>query len=310
MSDDLKGKRCVVLGANGFIGSALTRRLLREGAQVVACDRVQDFHSLSDHPLLECVTLDFLDEISVEEAVQGADWVFHLISTTKPASSNANMAYDVQSNVIPSIHLFEACARAGVQHVLFASSGGTVYGVPEQVPVHEGMPCMPIVSYGLTKLTIEHYARLVEREHGLRVTSLRIGNPFGPGHRDQQQGVIPIFLRSARQGVPLQIWGDGSVVRDYIYIDDVAEAFCAAARYRGPWRIFNIGSGEGRSLNEIVEALGSILGAPPLIERHPARPFDVPRLILNIDRARQELGWHPQTAFDEGLRRTWKEIEA
>lgn len=302
-------KRCVVFGANGFIGSSLTRALLAAGHSVRACDVVRDFFALAPAERLECETVDFLDEVAVRNAVRDAQWVFHLVSTTKPASSNANMAYDVQSNVVSSIHLFQACVDAGVEKVLFASSGGTVYGVPDSLPVGEDHPLRPIVSYGLTKLVIERYAELFRRQYGLRTISLRIGNPYGPRHYDQQQGVIPVFIRRMQHDQPVEIWGDGSVVRDYVHVDDVSRAFIAAAAYDGDDAVFNIAAGEGHSLREILERLGRLAGVPPRVEFRAARGFDIPALVLDTRRALTLLGWKPLINFDDGLAATWQSLK-
>ena len=303
-----KPKTCVVLGANGFIGSALTRTLLDAGHNVKACDLVREFYALTPDPKLSLHQLDYQNEVAVSEIVEGADWVFHLISTTKPASSSSNMAFDVQTNIVPTIHLLEACAKAKVERVFFASSGGTVYGVPKTCPVHEDTPPYPIVSYGLTKLAIERYGELFERETGLRFYALRIGNPYGPRHYDANQGVIPIFIRQIRQGKQLTIMGDGNVVRDYIHVDDVAKAFLAATTYQGPHRCFNISSGEGHSINEIISHLQVFHGAPISVEYQPARRFDVPAIVLDISRAQHELQWHPDIKFQDGLRATWESL--
>lgn len=306
--NSVRPARCVVFGANGFIGSALVRRLLGAGHSVLACDLAREFFSLEPHPQLDCVTLDFQDEVAVRAVLQTGDVVFHLVSTTKPASSSANMAFDVQSNVVSSIHMLQACVDAGVARVLFASSGGTVYGLPASLPIPETQAPEPIVSYGLTKLAIERYAALFERQSGLCTLSLRIGNPYGPRHYDQQQGVIPVFIRRVRSGKPIEIWGDGSVVRDYVYVDDVADAFLAGMHYRGGHRIFNIGSGQGHSLSEIVDRLGVLSGGAVSIDYRPARGFDIPAIVLDIARARAELGWIPKTAFEDGLRATWESL--
>jgi len=301
-------ENCVVFGANGFIGSALVRALLSAGHRVLACDLARDFNALDPHPRLECRTLDFTDEVAVREAVTGADTVFHLVGTTKPASSAANMAFDVQSNVVSSIHLFQACVEQRVGRVLFASSGGTVYGHPTALPVGEDHPPHPIVSYGLTKLMIERYADLFRRQYGLRTLSLRIGNPFGPRHHDQQQGVIPVFIRRIRQCLPVEVWGSTGVIRDYIHVDDVAQAFLAASKYRGSHTVFNIGSGVGRSLADILQALEALAGRPIELVCHPPRGFDVPEIVLDITRARQELDWQPRIDFFHGLRETWESL--
>ncbi|MEY6431614.1 NAD-dependent epimerase/dehydratase family protein [Thioalkalicoccus limnaeus] len=302
-------KRALVLGANGFIGSAVTRELLAAGHAVTAADCVRDFYALAPHPRLVCQTLDFLDEVAVRHTLAGIDWVFHLVGTTKPASSNANMAFDVQSNVVGSIHLLEAAVAQGVERVLFASSGGTVYGPPRALPVREDHPTHPIVSYGLTKLMIEGYADLIERQHGLPTIALRIGNPYGPRHYDREQGAIPVFIRQLRRDQTIEIWGDGEIVRDYVHVDDVARAFVAAAGYLGPHRVFNIGSGTGHSLREIVARLEALAGRQARLVFRPARGFDIPAIVLDIERARAALDWAPAIDFDDGLSLTWEDMK-
>lgn len=301
-------KKCVVLGANGFIGSTLTRTLLAAGHRVTACDLVREFYALEPHPALTTITLDYQNEVEVREVVKGADWVFHLVSTTKPATSVHNMAFDVQTNIIPTINLLEACVQGQVERVLFASSGGTIYGIPNKLPVREDTPPYPIVSYGLTKLAIERYAELFARQTGLKFFALRIGNPYGPHHHDTNQGVIPIFMRQIRNGHTLKIFGDGRTVRDYIHVSDVANAFIQAATYQGPERVFNIGTGIGHSVNDIIERLQALHGQPVKLEYRAARQFDVPAIVLDIQRAREHLKWQPTITFDEGLRMTWETI--
>ncbi|GAB6067981.1 NAD-dependent epimerase/dehydratase family protein [Methylothermus subterraneus] len=301
-------KRCLVIGGNGFIGSHVCERLLELGHEVVAFDVARDFSAFKSlhNPRLHTVTGDFLNRAEVKAALEGIDWVFHLATTTTPATSNQNIVFDIQSNVIASIELFEEAVSAGVERVLFASSGGTVYGRPPVNPVPEDVHHDPLVSYGVTKLMVEKYGALFEALAGLKVIALRIANPYGPRHRSATQGVIPIFIRRLLAGKSLQIWGDGSIVRDYIYIDDVAEAFCRAAVYDGPERVFNIGSGRGISLNALVEHLARLSGRPPEVEYFPARSFDVPEIVLDISRAVRELRWRPEVSLEEGLLRTWE----
>jgi len=300
-------KRCLVIGGNGFIGSHVCERLLQLGHEVAAFDVSRDFAALRhlDSGRLHRITGDFLNRVEVKAAMAGVDWVFHLATTTTPATSNRNMVFDVQSNVVASIELFEEAAAAGVEKVLFASSGGTVYGRPPVNPVPEDVHHDPLVSYGVTKLMIEKYGALFRALHGLDVVALRLANPYGPRHRSATQGVIPIFIRRILAGEPIQIWGDGGIVRDYVYIDDVVEAFLRAAAYRGPARVFNIGTGRGVSLNDLVARLRRIGGRPVEVTYLPGRAFDVPEIVLDVSRAARELGWRPRVSLEEGLARTW-----
>lgn len=303
-------KRCVVLGANGFIGSHVTGELLRAGHEVIACDIARDFTTLVDLPRnrLQTVTFDFLDGAATCQLVRDADWVFHLVSTTLPATSNRNMTFDVQSNIGGTIELLEACVAAGVSKLVFASSGGTVYGRPRKLPVSEDAEQEPIVSYGITKLAIERYCNLFTELYGLQTTCLRVANPFGPRQFGDIQGVVPVFLRRILAGEPVVIWGDGSVVRDYIYVDDVARAFRLAAEYSGEHRVFNIGRGVGVCLTELLEEIRSVVRRPFSVTLEPGRSFDVPRIYLDIARAEEHLGWRPQVGLQEGLERTWRSL--
>lgn len=304
-------KRCVVLGANGFIGNHLCRTLLAAGHQVVAFDISRDFSSLRDvaGEQLETVSGDFLDRATVRQALRGSDWVFHLVSTTLPASSNENMLFDVQTNVVASVELLEECCRQGVEKLVFASSGGTVYGAPAQLPVDEDSPTHPLVSYGVTKLTIEKYCQLFRHQFGLRSVILRLANPFGPGHHGTAQGAVSVFIKRLLQGQPIVIWGDGSVVRDYLYIGDVGTAFLQAAQYQGARQVFNISSGQGYSLNQIIERLKAVTGQCPEVIYEASRGFDVPRIVLDNRRARDELHWFPEVELDEGIRMTWDALQ-
>ena len=167
------------------------------------------------------------------------------------------------------------------------------------------IPPNPLTSYGITKLTIEKYLHLFSHLHGIKAISLRVSNAYGERQRiETAQGAVGVFIHHALKGMPLEIWGDGSVTRDYIHVSDLAEAFVRAAEYTGPESIFNISSGHGTSLNELIVMLEQVLGKS--IERRylPSRPFDVPASVLNHDLARKELKWEPSVSIQDGLART------
>jgi len=298
---------CVLLGGAGFMGSHLAERLLAAGHAVRVFDRCE--RGFADGAAIcrdvEWLRGNFLDAADVAAAVAGCQGVFHLVSTTLPQSSNQDPARDVADNVIGTLHLLEACRRQGGCKIVFASSGGTVYGMPHARSITEDHPTHPITSYGISKLTIEKYLELYRVLHRLDYCVLRISNPFGERQRVASgQGAVTTFLHHACRGKPIEIWGDGSVVRDYLYVGDVAEAMVRALDYRGTHRVINIGSGVGRDLNELLGAIESVVGRPVERRHVPARTFDVPVNVLNIGLARAELGWAPATPFEEGLRRT------
>jgi UDP-glucose 4-epimerase len=303
--------KCVLLGGAGFIGSHLADRLLRAGHAVRVFDQPDrdPAGEMSGRRDIEWMRGDFRDPADVGAAIAGCRAVFHLVSTTLPQSSNANPAADVADNVIGTVQLLEACRREGGCKVVFASSGGTVYGVPRTVPITEEHPTHPITSYGIGKLTIEKYLELYRVLHGIDYCVLRIANPFGERQRVASgQGAVTAFLHRAHRGETIEIWGDGSVVRDYLYVGDVAEALARTLDYRGERRIINIGSGVGRDLNNVLAAIEKVIGRPVQRRYVPGRSFDVPANVLDIRLARAELGWQPAIPFEEGLRRTLRWI--
>ena len=299
--------KCIIFGGGGFIGSAIVDRLLRDGHSLRIFERpgIVPFREFAATEQVEWVHGDFLSMADVSDAVAGMDAVLHLVSTTLPKSSNDDPVYDVSTNVIGSLHVLNAMVAHGVRKIVFISSGGTVYGVPREVPVTETHPTDPTSSYGITKLTVEKYLHLYQHLHGLTPVILRVANPYGERQSLKNgQGAIGLFLHAALTDRPIEIWGDGSTVRDYIYIADVAEAFAKAAVYDGPMTVFNIGAGYGVSLNQLIEHLQTALDKPLIVTYKPARAFDVPASVLDIQRARTELGWEPTTALGHGLGRT------
>ena len=295
------------MGASGFIGSHLVDGLLAAGYRVKALARhLPGLISpvAQANPALTLSPLSMGDGLALQEAMEGAELVFHLASGSLPQSSNRDPQADVQVNLLGALKVFEAARQAQVQRLVMVSSGGTVYGVPQQVPIVEGHPTEPTCSYGISKLAIEKYVALYRQLHGLDGLVLRVANPYGERQRlDATQGVVPVFLGKALRGEPLQIWGDGSTVRDFLHISDVVTALLAAAHYRGEERLFNVGSGEGLSLNQLVELLRAELQRPLAVEYLPARGFDVPTNVLCIERARRSLGWNPKVTVSEGLHR-------
>lgn len=299
--------KCVVLGGGGFIGSAIADRLLLDGHHVRIFERAgaQPFRSFSDREAVEWMTGDLFDHQNVNGAIAGCDTVVHLVSSTLPKSSNDDPVFDVQSNVVGTLHLLNAMVAQNIRKIIFISSGGTVYGKPAYLPVDEDHPTNPIVSYGVTKLAIEKYLTIYEARYGINAITLRVTNPFGERQRiGTGQGAVGVFLHRALTGQPIEIWGDGNVVRDFIHVSDVADAFARCIDYDGPHRLFNISSGEGTSLNELVGIIRQTLGAAVKCNYQDARSFDTPVSILSNALAMQELGWAPRVSLQAGIART------
>jgi UDP-glucose 4-epimerase len=195
-----------------------------------------------------------------------------------------------------------------VGKVVFASSGGTVYGAPPATaPILETSQTNPTTSYGIVKLAIEKYLDLYYRQSGLNYIVLRASNAYGERQNLQRsQGAIGVFMNLMQQARQIELWGDGQIVRDYVYVGDLARAFRLAAESSVPCGTFNVGSGEGLSLNQLIDELRAITGIDPSISYLPARPFDVPSNVLNIDLVKSTLGWEPSTTLRQGLSRTWE----
>jgi UDP-glucose 4-epimerase len=299
---------CLLLGGGGFLGLNLGHALRALGHAVTIFDRPASVLRLQalGHPFA-WIEGDFVNTVDVTRALRGMDAVFHLVSTTLPKTSNENPAYDIESNVVSTLHMLETARKSRVGMVLFASSGGTVYGIPREVPIRETHPTDPTCSYGIGKLAIEKYLHLYHELHGLEYRILRIANPYGEEQRTTGiQGAVAVFLARAMEGEPIRVWGDGSVVRDFLHVSDVSAAFVRALEHRGEDRLFNIGAGRGHSLNELLAAIEALLGRAVRREYTAQRDFDVPVNVLDITRAREKLGFEPRVGLPEGLERTMR----
>lgn len=300
--------KILVLGGCGFIGSHVVDALLRTGHGVRVFDRQPERFRAP----LERVDYrfgDFNDRMILAEAIAGVDAVFHLVSTTFPGTADLDPATDVRDNLIGTLQLVETMQSLSVNRLLFLSSGGTVYGIPEQVPIPEKHPLRPVSSYGIVKAAIEQYLEAYRRSRGLSAVIIRASNPYGPrqGHRGVQ-GVISTFLGRIADGEAIEIWGDGTVVRDFLDVADLAE-FCVlagASRQEGP---YNAGSGVGTSINEILDTIRTVTGAQVETRYKPGRSVDVPRSVLDCTRARTDFGWSARRPLAEGLGNTWQWLQ-
>jgi UDP-glucose 4-epimerase len=248
-----------------------------------------------------------------DEVIEDAAVVHHYAWASIPASANENPALDLDANVMPTLGLLEALRRKGksAPALLFSSSGGTVYGRLRRVPVDEDHPLNPITAYGAGKAAAEMYIGIYRNLYGLDCRIARLANPFGAGQDlSKGLGAATTFLHNALTDQPIVIWGDGEVIRDYIHIADAASglvAIAVAPASTGAW-IFNIGSGQGVSLNAIVAELEARLGRRLDVRRESGRVFDVPVSVLDIVRMRETLGWAPQLSFSEGIGRTLSDL--
>ena len=295
-----------VLGGGGFIGSWVTDHLLSKGYAVRVFERpgvvpYRKFHA----ERAEWIAGDMSRVGEIRQALDGACAVVHLVSTTLPRTSNDDPVHDVESNLVPTLNLLREMVHQQIPKIVFISSGGTIYGAPQRIPIEESHPTNPLVSYGIVKLAIEKYIGMFSKLYGLNGIILRVANPFGERQMaGTGQGAVAVFLHRALCGLTIDIWGDGSCRRDYLHVSDVAEAVSKAVRYEGPSGVFNISSGKGTSLNELVDELELVLGTRIPRRYQPGRPFDVPVSVLSNSLARDELSWAPAVSLRDGLSRT------
>jgi UDP-glucose 4-epimerase len=301
--------RCLVIGANGFLGSHLVDELAQRGHEVTAFDRFSSGHPFYMARDVVALTGDLLNHADLARALAGQEFVFHFVSTTTPMSAEDDPTLDVRTNVASSIDLFGLCVDAGVSKVYFASTGGAIYGDQSGAPLTELSLPQPVSPYAIGKLTIERYLQYFERKYRLQSVALRISNPYGPRQGPAKvQGVIPIFLRKVHQGMPLTIFGDGSMVRDYVYVTDAASMVADTVRPDTAHSLYNIGSGVGASVNDIVGAIRDITGLAPKIEHAPVPRTFVDHAVLDVDRFNAEFGARDAVTLREGIERTWQGI--
>jgi len=296
------GQRCLVFGGTGFLGMNLCYRLYREGYMITVYGRNNAaFERLKQRcPSIRFIYGNYQEEHEFDLLLKDIDIVFHLISTTTP--QNTNLFYDIESNVLPTIHLLESCRNCKVKQIIYFSSGGTVYGIPKNIPIAETADLNPISSYGVHKVTVEKCISYYGQYYGIDYKIIRISNPYGPGQNPfSGQGVIAAFLAKALMKECIEIWGDGTIIRDYIYIDDVIDAIILLMHYNGEYNTFNIGYGEGHSLNELIKEIEGVLELKLKVIYSEGRKQDVKLNILDTNLISNQLKWKPIIELKSGI---------
>ena len=301
--------RCLVVGANGFIGSHLVDELARLGHEVSAFDRFSsDRVAFSAGGVIK-LPGDFMNQADVAQAVKDQQFVFHFVSTTTPATAENDPTLDVRTNIASSIELLQQCVDASVQKVSFASTGGAIYGdQPGQGALSEETAALPVSPYAIGKLAIEGYLRYFGRKFGLETVAFRISNPYGPRQRaNKKQGVIPIFLNRLAEGLPLEVFGDGSMIRDYLYVQDAVRMVGETVGMPTSHDTYNIGSGRGASLSEVLAVIESVTGITPKIETRPVPSTYLGRVVLDTTRFQDEFGYESFLSLQDGIAETWQQ---
>ena len=297
--------KALVTGGAGFIGSHLVDALLEGGYNVAVVDNLSSGQLRNVAPGSVFYHAELNDD-RLEQIVrtERPELVFHLAAQSSVRQSSVDPAGDADANVMGTIRLIAAATAAGVRKFVFSSTGGAIYGDPDTVPCDEETPVHPLTPYALSKHVGEQYLDLFHRTYGLDYTVLRYANVYGPAQNpDGEAGVVAIFTGLMLNGNRPQIFGDGRQERDFVYVLDVVRANLASIQ-RGRAGTYNIGTGETVSVERIYRMLQDLTGYDQEPEYRPRRPGEVESIALDSRRAERELGWTPEVALEEGLRRT------
>jgi UDP-glucose 4-epimerase len=298
--------KALVLGGCGFIGSHLVDKLTHKGHYVKVLDQRPELFR-NPVPGVSYVYGDYTNKSLIKECLSSVDCVFHLITTTTPKTSNEDPEFDVHSNLVGSISLLTACVELKVKKFVYLSSGGTVYGTPSLLPVTEDERTNPLCSYGITKLAFEKYLLLYQHMYGLQHSIIRPSNPYGERQNPYgMQGAVSIFLRKILEQKPIDIWGDGTVSRDYIYISDLVDAVYLSSLDFDRSTIFNVGTGEGTTLNDLIKIMRLVTNRHVNVVYHKPRVFDVKKIYLDISAIKSSLEWGPSVSLQSGIKKTWE----
>ena len=301
--------RIVLLGATGFIGTNLTRKLAEDpDNEIIVVGRNKAHFADIGNCAFENVSFlrsDLDVDSNFDKLLEKADVVYHLLSSTVPTTSNKHIPDELKSNVLLSANMFEACVHQGVKKVVFLSSGGTVYGKEANCPIVEETPTKPITSYGVQKITIEKLLYLYNYLYHLDYRVIRLSNPYGPYQRPNGVlGAVTTCTYKALRGEEIQVYGDGSVVRDFIFIDDAIRGIMNIVSGEAPHRVFNLGCGYGTSIKTVLDTIEKALGMELKVNYMESRAVDVPINYLDISRYENAFGKLNPVSLETGVRLT------
>lgn len=296
----------IVTGGAGFIGSHLVDRLIDAGDEVMVIDNLSTGKREFVNAKAKFIEGDIVDKDMIERVYSEykPDYLHHLAAQIDVRYSFEHPIIDAQVNIIGTLNLIESARRYSTRRIIFASSGGTVYGEPDRNPVPESYPNIPVSPYGMSKLVSEKYLDLYKRLYGLNYVSLRLGNVFGPRQSPKGEcGVFSIFALKMLKGERPTIYGDGTATRDYIFVDDVIDSFIASLDENIPSDYYNIGRGEETSTKEVYDLLAKVVGYSEEPIYSDPRPGEVYQISLDISKAKENLKWEPKTSLEEGVRK-------
>lgn len=300
-------KSVLLLGGTGFLGTALARRLALEHWDVCVVGR-RAVNPVITGVISRQTSLD--DTVMLRELLSRYPIVVHLASTTTPGSSASSPVREAEENVLPALRLLEVLMEFEPIRLIYVSSGGALYGNPLVLPVTEDQPLWPLSNHGAGKVAVEGFLRVYGRQHGERITVLRPSNVYGPNQPLRKGfGVIRTMLEHARRGIAMEFWGDGETVRDFLFIEDWVEACWRLLAPTAPTGVYNIGVGQGYSLNTLRAVVERVTGRELRVRWQPARSVDVREVVLDSTRLRTATGWTPQITLEEGIKQMWDWLE-
>lgn len=296
--------KVLVTGGAGFIGSHVNKLLLNLGHQVTTIDDLSKGHQDSIDPRVNFHQISLENQVELEKILPGHDAVIHMASFIEVGESVKKPVEFAENNIVGTIRLLEAMKNAGVKKMIFSSSA-CVYGKPNKLPITEDDPLGEQENpYGITKVTMEEFCKLYHTLHGFDVTLLRYFNPYGPGElHEPETHAIPNFVKSTLNKTPIPLFWKGEQVRDFIYIDDLAEAHVLALNLTG-LHIYNVGTQTGVKVIDVVKKIFELVGYEVPIDDKGERKGDVPALVASSEKIQEELGWRAKVNLDEGLRKT------
>ena len=303
---------CCILGGSGFIGHHLVNLLSSQGKKLIVMGRNPNPTRILPSGV-RYISGNYGDKKLMKEVLTEVDEIVDLSYSSVPKTSYDDPVNDILTNLPSHVNLFEVASLFPIKKIVFVSSGGTIYGKAINLPIKEDHPTEPISPYGITKLVVEKYAKMYHQLKELPVVCVRPSNAYGEGQATfAGQGFITTVISSALQGKEINIFGNNGVVRDYIYVKDVATGILAALKFGRNGESYNIGSGIGLSNYDIIELIRKIIHSKDFsldVKALPFRPFDVPSNILDSSKLINETGWKPETPILEGLEATWNFYE-
>lgn len=296
----------LIIGGTGFIGSHLVNKISKDGHDISILSKNGIIPGNLLNASFKMIKGDFGDDLILDQVLIGIDIVIHLAWTSVPSQEIKEIELDVLHNINGTISLLNKCVTHQIKKFIFISSGGTVYGVPKEIPIKEDHSLNPISSYGVSKVSIEKYLHLYNKLFGLDYLVFRVSNAYGEYQNlTKGQGVLGIWLDNIFSGKEIAIWGDGNIIRDYIHITDIVEVISYAINHSFADRIYNLGSGQGVSLNEIILMIKENITENFKVGYYHGREIDVPVNILDIHKLENEINYSPTVSLIEGLVNVW-----